>query len=89
MATEQDAARIRVLAARAELAEELERLEASGRAAIDIPARIRRSPARAAAIAGGIGFLALKGPQRLFRAARTAIRGKPSPMPAQLTRIRS
>lgn len=84
MATEQDAARDRVLAARAELAEELERLEASGRAAIDIPARIRRSPARAAAIAGGIGFLALKGPQRLIGAARRAVRGEPAPMPSRM-----
>jgi hypothetical protein len=84
VATEQDAARLRVLAARAELAEQLELLEASGRAAVDIPAKIRRSPAKAAAIAAGIGFLALKGPQRLFGAARKQIRGEPEPLPSRM-----
>ena len=84
MATEQDAARLRVLAARAELAQQVELLEASGRAAIDIPAKVRRSPAKAAALVGGVGFLALKGPQRLFRAAREAIGGKPEPLPSRL-----
>ena len=79
VATPTDAARDRVLAARADLADEFQVLEASGRAAVDIPAKIRRSPAKAAAVAGGVGFLALKGPQRLFglrpagrRAARTS-----------------
>ncbi|MGZ9277061.1 MAG: hypothetical protein ACXW4L_08065 [Candidatus Limnocylindrales bacterium] len=85
MATEQDAARDRVLAARAELSEQFQVLEASGRAAVDIPARIRRSPAKAAAVAGGVGFLVLKGPQRLFGAARRAIRGgKPEPVPSRM-----
>jgi hypothetical protein len=59
-------------------------LEASGRAAVDIPARVRRSPAKAAAIVGGAGFLALKGPQRAFRAARQAVTGKPPPMPKRM-----
>ena len=81
MATEQDAARDRVLAARSELAEEVQVLEASGRAAIDIPARVKRSPAKAAALAGGLGFLLLKGPQRLFRGARRVVRGKPNQTP--------
>ena len=31
-----------------------------------------------------MGFLALKGPQRLFRAARQAIRGEPEPLPSRL-----
>jgi hypothetical protein len=84
VATEQDAARDRVLAARAALAEELERLEASARAAVDVPARIKRSPAKAAALVAGVGFLALKGPQRLFRAARQAMRGEPEPLPSRL-----
>ena len=56
MATSTDAARLRVLAARGELQEQLHLLEASGRAAVDIPARIKRSPAKAAAIAGGAGL---------------------------------
>ncbi len=84
MATEQDAARERVLAARAEFADQLEVLEASGRAAIDIPAKIRRSPEKAAAIVGGAGFLALKGPQRLFGAARRMVTGKAAPMPKRM-----
>ena len=72
MATDTDAARDRVLAARAALDGEFDRLEASARDAVDIPAKIRRSPAKAAAVAGGVGFLALKGPQRLFGAAKRA-----------------
>ena len=47
MATETEAARDRVLAARAALGDELDGLEASARAAIDIPAKIKRSPAKA------------------------------------------
>jgi hypothetical protein len=81
VATEQDAARDAVLAARADLATQLELLEASGRAAIDIPAKVRRSPAKAAAVAGGLGFLVLKGPQRVIRLGRRAVRGEPAPMP--------
>ena len=84
MATEQDAARDRVLAARADLGEQLQILEASGRAAIDIKAKVRRNPARAAAIAGGVGFLALRGPQRIIRGTRRAIFGPPKPMPKTL-----
>jgi hypothetical protein len=84
VASEQDAARDRVLAARAALDEELQGLEASGRAAIDIPAKIRQSPAKAAAIAGGAGFLVLKGPSRLYRAARKAITGTPAPLPKRM-----
>ncbi|MFP5344025.1 MAG: hypothetical protein ACLGIJ_14080 [Candidatus Limnocylindria bacterium] len=84
MAEDTAAAREGVLAARRALADELVVLEASGRAAIDIPARIRRSPAKAAAIVGGAGFLALKGPQRLFGAARRRISGDPAPFPASI-----
>ena len=84
MATEQDAARDRVLAARADLAEQLELLEASAREAIDIPAKIRRSPAKAAAAAGLAGFLLLRGPQRLFRAGRRAVGGEPAPLPSRM-----
>ena len=84
MATEQDAARDRVLAARSELAEQIELLEASARAAVDIPAKIRRSPAKAAGLIGGVAFLALKGPQRLFRFARQQVRGEPEPLPKRL-----
>jgi hypothetical protein len=84
VATEQDAARDRVLAARSNLGEQIELLEASARAAVDIPAKIRRSPAKAAGLVGGVAFLALKGPQRLFRFAREQIRGEPEPLPKRL-----
>lgn len=84
MATETDAARDRVIAARAALDSELGTLEASARAAVDIPARVRRSPGKAAAVAGGAGFLVLKGPQRLFGAARRIVRGPKTPMPPSM-----
>ena len=84
MATETDAARDRVLAARAALGDELEALEASARAAVDIPAKVRRSPAKAAAIAGSAGFLVLGGPKRLFGAARRAVFGPTADLPRQM-----
>ncbi len=84
MASEQDAARDRVLAARADLEAQVETLQASGRAAVDIPARIRQSPAKAAGIGAAIGFLLLKGPQRLYGAVRKAIFGTPAPMPKRM-----
>ena len=84
MAEETDAARQRVLAARADLATELDRLEASARAAVDIPARVRRNPAKAAAIVGGAGFVALGGPKRLFKRAKAAIVGPEPELPERL-----
>ena len=48
MATETDAARERVLVARAQLGDELALLEASARSAVDIPAKVKASPAKAA-----------------------------------------
>jgi ElaB/YqjD/DUF883 family membrane-anchored ribosome-binding protein len=84
VATEQDAARDRVLASRAELDGELEVLEASARSAVDIPAKIRQSPAKAAAIAGAAGFLVLKGPARVYRFVRKAVTGEPAPMPKRM-----
>jgi hypothetical protein len=84
VAEETDAARERVLAARAGLATELDRLEASARAAVDIPAKVRRSPAKAAAIAGGAGFLVLGGPKRLFKRAKAAIVGPEPPLPERM-----
>ncbi len=84
MATETDAARDRVLAARAALGDELETLEASARAAADVPAKIRRSPGKAAAIAGGTAFVVLGGPRRVFRAGRRAVTGAPEPLPESM-----
>src|SRR5262249_47976917 len=84
VATEADAARDRVLAARAALGEELETLEASVRTAVDVPAKIRKNPVRVAAAAGGIGFLAAGGPRRVIRAARNRVFGPPDPLPESL-----
>ncbi|MGZ8438638.1 MAG: hypothetical protein ACXW4H_01840 [Candidatus Limnocylindrales bacterium] len=84
MATETDAARDRVLAARAALGDELDALEASARAAVDIPAKIRRSPAKAAAVAGSAGFLVLGGPKRLFRRARRTVFGPTADLPKSM-----
>ena len=84
MATETDAARDRVLAARAALGDELDALEASARAAVDIPAKIRRSPAKAAAVAGSAGFLVLGGPGRLLRRARRTVFGPTADLPKSM-----
>ena len=84
MAAEQDAARDRVLAARAALDEELTELQGSARAAVDIPSKVRQSPAKAAAVAGGVAFVVLRGPQRLWRALREKVTGRPAPMPSRL-----
>jgi hypothetical protein len=73
-----------VIAARADLGAELENLEASARAAVDIPAKIRRSPAKAAAVVGGAGFLALKGPQRVFGGVKRMVRGPSKPLPKSM-----
>jgi hypothetical protein len=84
VATETDAARDRVLAARAALGDELDALEASARAAVDIPAKVRRSPAKAAAIAGSAGFVVLGGPKRVFGAARRAVFGPTAELPKRM-----
>jgi hypothetical protein len=62
-----DAARADVVAARKGLADEVDRLEAAGRAAIDIPARLRREPAKVVGAAAGAAFLVAGGPGRLLR----------------------
>jgi hypothetical protein len=83
--TRTDAALAQVVAAREDVAEQVDRLEAAGRAAVDIPAKVRRSPAKAAAIAGGGAFLVLGGPRRVYRRARKAITGKEeAPLPKSL-----
>jgi hypothetical protein len=79
-----DAARAEVLAARAGLDEELVRLEASGRAAVDIPARLRREPAKVLGAAGGAAFLLLGGPKRVLRGVRGAIFGSKAEMPKSM-----
>jgi hypothetical protein len=82
--TRTDAALAQVVAARAEFDTELDRLEAAGRAAIDVPAKIKRSPVKAAGVAAGAAFLVAGGPKRLFRRAKRAIRGEEGALPESL-----
>jgi hypothetical protein len=82
--TRTDAALAEVVAARADLGEQVDRLEAAGRAAVDVPAKVRSNPAKAAGIAAGGAFLAVGGPKRLLRRARRAITGKEEELPSEL-----
>src|SRR5439155_1535708 len=75
MGARTDAARAAAVASRGELAEEVARLEAAGREAVDIPAKIRRAPARTAGLAAGEAFVVAGGPKRLLRAGPRALRG--------------
>lgn len=79
-----NAARAQVLAARGTAGDELDRLEASGRAAVDIKAKVRRNPVRTAGLAAGAGFLLVGGPAKALRGARNAIFGKPDPLPKSM-----
>jgi hypothetical protein len=82
--TRTSAARAEVVAARDGLAEEAIRLEASARAAVDIPARIRREPAKVAGAASGVAFLLLGGPGRVFRGVRRAVFGPRAEVPKSM-----
>ncbi len=78
------AARAEVLAARSDLAEQVTRLEGSARAAVDIPAKIRRAPAKTAGAAAGAAFLLLGGPGRLLRGARRVVMGPGADLPKSM-----
>jgi hypothetical protein len=82
--TRTDAAQAAVVAARADLADQVDRLEAAGRAAVDIPAKVKANPAKAAGVAAGGAFLALGGPKRLFRRAKRVVTGKDEELPSEL-----
>lgn len=84
MGAQTDAARAGVVAARAEVETEIERLEASARAAVDIPAKIRREPVKTAGIAAGLAFLIAGGPQRLFRRTKRAVLGPNADRPKSM-----
>ena len=84
MGAHTDAARAEVLAARDGLATEVDRLEASGRAALDIPARARRQPAKMAGAAAGAAFLLLGGPGRVARGIRRSIFGPAAELPKSM-----
>jgi hypothetical protein len=79
-----DAARARVLAARGQLEDEVARLEAAGRAAVDIPAKVRREPAKTAGLAAGAAFLVAGGPRRVIRRVRRAVQGPEADMPKSM-----
>jgi len=78
------AAHAEVLAARGLLAEELDRLEASARAAVDVKAKVRNHPARVAGFAAGTAFVVAGGPRRVVRGVRNRVFGKPDPMPKSM-----
>lgn len=84
MGARTDAARAKVLARRAELTEELVRLEASGRAAVDVSARIRRAPAQTVGAAAGAAFLLLGGPGRLVRRVKRVVFGAGDELPRSM-----
>lgn len=60
-------ARREVELARRAVATEIDNLGAATRAAVDIPAKIRRNPVRTAGVAGGAAFLLLGGPRRVAK----------------------
>ena len=84
MGASTDAARARVLAARGQLEDEVTRLEAAGRSAVDIPSKVRREPAKTAGLAAGAAFLVAGGPRRVFRQVRRAIQGPEADMPKSM-----
>lgn len=61
-------ARKQVRVAQAAFQDDLDALSGATRSAMDIPAKVRRSPVRSAALAGGAGFLLLGGPRRVIGA---------------------
>jgi hypothetical protein len=73
-----------VAAARQALGDELVRLEATARAAVDIRAKVKRNPGRTAAVVGGTAFLAVGGPRRVLRSVKRRIVGAPDPLPPSL-----
>jgi hypothetical protein len=78
------AAREALLASRQGLDDELVLLEASARAAVDIRAKVKKHPVKAAGIAAGAGFIAVGGPKRLFKRAKRAVMGPEEPLPKQM-----
>ena len=77
-------ARQDVARAREQLATEVDELELAVRSAVDIPAKLRRNPGRAAALGGGAAFLALGGPRRLARRLVGAVRPAKAAAPRSL-----
>jgi hypothetical protein len=79
-----DAARAEVLASRGDLGGEIELFRAAARDAVDIPAKVKRAPGRAAAVAAGSAFVVLGGPRRIVRRLKRAVRGPQPELPASM-----
>jgi hypothetical protein len=79
-----DAARAEVVARRQVLLDEVTALEASARSAVDIPAKIRRSPAKVGALAAGTAFMVLGGPKRTYGAIRRRVLGPKADLPKSM-----
>jgi hypothetical protein len=79
-----DAARAEVVARRQILLDEVVGLEAAARSAVDIPAKVRRAPAKTAALAAGTAFIALRGPRRLYRGLRRVVLGPKANLPTSM-----
>lgn len=62
-----------LLLARKGVAHETDGLTDSIREAVDIPAKVKRDPLKAAALAGGAGFLLLGGPKKVLRGIGRAL----------------
>jgi hypothetical protein len=73
MAQSSEEARQEVIHARRALAAEVDDLGTATRAALDIPAKVRRNPLRTAGIAGGAAFLAVGGPKRVLKAVERRV----------------
>jgi hypothetical protein len=78
------AARAEVVARRQLLLDEVVRLEAAGRSAIDFPAKIRHSPAKAAALAAGTAFMILGGPKKTYNLVRRTVFGPAADLPKSM-----
>jgi hypothetical protein len=63
---------------------EIARLEAAGRSAVDIPAKVRRAPAKTAGVAAGAVFLLAGGPRRVLGRARRAVFGPDQELPKSM-----
>jgi hypothetical protein len=70
-----------VIEARTALLAEVDGLGGSTRAALDIPAKVRRNPTKIAAGVGGLAFLLVGGPQRSARRVTRILRGGRPPTP--------
>ena len=84
MAARTDAARAEVVAARDAFATEYKQMGAATRAAVDVPAKIRRAPVQSAALAGGAAFLVLGGPGRVLGRMKRLVRGEPAALPKSM-----